>query len=60
MYILLSGLNRGSHNGPSNIGERDRFSGWQSGIILSDEEMKAKKANERDVPLIADVFSLLL
>lgn len=49
--IIFPGLAGGNHNsGPTFIGGGDRFCGMQGGIVPTDEELRARKENEREIP----------
>lgn len=50
-HIIFPGFKGGGHNsGPTFIGGGDRLSGIHSGIVPTDEELKARKENEREIP----------
>lgn len=49
--IILPGLKGGGHNsGPTYIGGGEKFTGIAGGIILTDEERKNIRDNERKIP----------
>ncbi|MFT5702605.1 MAG: hypothetical protein ACI8ZB_005528 [Desulforhopalus sp.] len=49
--ILLPGLKGGDHNkSPTYFGGGDKCSGMSGGFIQTDEDIKAKRENERKIP----------